>query len=618
MKPPKNLDLTESESILWQAVSSYRGISFGEGDPRELESPCDWGPDRVVRGHVLSELLLRTNQQKNALNYRIQIQGIRVTGCFELSDAEIDLSVYFTRCYFVHGVNIRRARLRALHMNHCVTEFLDAEGASINGFLAFGYSVAERRVVLVGSRITSSVALDGSRISGEDKLAMNADGVMVGGDMFLRRGFRSDGAVLLRGASIAGELDCSGSRFSCPGIDALAADRISVGGSVALRSLGGSRGRFHAIGEVRFAGARIVGDFDCGGGLFENEARVALAVDAADIGGSVWLTGGSDQTNGFHAVGEVRLSGSRIAGQLVCDGGRFENDGGIAFGADKVSVAGSAKLGTGFRATGQVRMLSARVSGQVGFEGRIKDSRDGVLNLQEARSDSLWFRNLGFDSAGKIVLIGARVSMLADDLKTLYCRGTTFVLDGFVYEQIAPDSPQDVRTRLQWLRRQGPGYHPQPYDQLADVFRRSGREQEARDVLISKRRVRREFLRRWYSKTWDVLLDWTLLYGWQPWRPLVVGVLALLVAIGLVFGAQEAQLIVGQSDRKSSFHSLVYALDVFLPIIDLGVESSWTIDTSGDSQLAWIVTWYLWFVKVVGWGTITLALAALTGMVKRD
>lgn len=619
MEPPRDLDLTKTEKILWQALSSYRGISFGEGDPRELESPDDWGPDRVIRGHVLSEIILRTSQQKDARNYRIQIQWIRVTGCFELSDVEVDLAIYFTRCYFVNGIDIRRARLRALHANLCIMEYLDAEGATIDGFFAFGHSVAERGVTLVGCQVTKSVALDGSRVVGDDKPALNADGIKVDGDLFLRRGSASDGAVLLRGASIGGELDCSGSQFSCPGTDALAADRASVGGNVVLRGLGGSFGRFHASGEVRFAGARIVGDLDCGGGLFDNEARIALAADAADIGGSVWLTGDSDQLDRFHAIGEVRLSGSKIAGQLVGDGGRFENSGGIAFGADKVLVAGSAKLGAGFQATGQVRMLSARISGQVGFEGEIEDVRGGVLNLQEARADSLWLKDVGFDSVGKIVLIGARVLMLADDLRTLEYRGTTFVLDGFVYEQIAPDSPQDVHTRLRWLRRQDPGYHPQPYDQLAGVFRRSGRDQEARDVLISKRRVRRESLRMWYSKIWDTLLDWTVLYGWQPWRPLAVGVFALLVAIGLVAWAQSAGLVVGQSeDKMSAFHPLVYALDVFLPIIDLGVESSWTIDTSGDNGIAWIVTWYLWFVRVVGWGTITLALAALTGMVKRD
>ena len=618
MDPPEHFDLTESEEILWKAISSHRGISFGEGDPRKLKSADDWGPERTIRGNVLSELLLRTSQHKSPLNYRIQIQGIRVAGSFEISDAEIDLSIYFKRCYFDQEVNLKRARVRSLHLNFCVMGYFDAEGANIMGFLAVAYSVAQRGVSLVGSRVASSVALDGSSVSGDDKLALNADGIKVGGDMFLRREFASNGAVLMRGARIAGQLDCSSSLFNSTSIDALALDRARIGGSVVLSRIPGHSDRFHATGEVRLSGARISGDFDCAGGLFENQDRVALAADAADIGGSVWLTGRTDGSDAFHAVGEVRLSGATIAGQLVCDGGRFENDGGIAFGGDKVVVGGSAKLGAGFRATGHVRMLSARVRGQLGIEGQIEGSNGGVINLQEARADSLWFRKLGFANFGNIVLIGARVSMLADDINTLEYKGTTFVLDGFVYDQIAPDSPQEIDNRLRWLRRQHPGYHPQPFDQLATVFRRGGREQEARDVLISKRRVRRESLKGRYSKSWDTFLDWALLYGWQPWRPLVLGVLVLLVAIGLVFGAEAVEIVAGQSDSISSFHPLVFALDVFLPIIDLGVESSWSIDTSGNNRFAWIVTWYLWVAKLVGWATVTLALAALTGVVKKD
>ena len=194
----------------------------------------------------------------------------------------------------------------------------------------------------------------------------------------------------------------------------------------------------------------------------------------------------------------------------------------------------------------------------------------------------------------------------------------TLYLDGFEYERFAPTRKQDVDTRLRWLDRQPEGYHPQPYDQLAAVFRRSGDDREARDVLIAKRRKRRRNLSGWPGKSWDFLLDCTVLYGWQPWRALVIGLVLLMIVFGLVTAAQAAGLVLGPSDVMASYHPFIHALDVFLPIIDLGLESRWAIDTASGGAFGWLVRVSLWALPVVGWVTVTLALAAVTGIVKRE
>ncbi len=165
---------------------------------------------------------------------------------------------------------------------------------------------------------------------------------------------------------------------------------------------------------------------------------------------------------------------------------------------------------------------------------------------------------------------------------------------------------------------QGPTYYPQPFDQLAAVFRRSGSDQKATRVLIEKRRKRRETLPTWWRKFGDWFLDFSTLYGWQAWRPLVAGFLAFLHVFGLVVVAQAADLVSGPLDVNSSYHPFIHTLDVFLPIVDLGVESHWTIDTEGGGALAWLVVSYLWFLKLIGWGTVTLALAAVTRIVQRE
>ena len=97
---------------------------------------------------------------------------------------------------------------------------------------------------------------------------------------------------------------------------------------------------------------------------------------------------------------------------------------------------------------------------------------------------------------------------------------------------------------------------------------------------------------------------------------LLLGLVALLIGLGLLIGAQRNGLVI--EPPTPWFIPLFLILDVFLPIVSLGVDSNWDIDTDRGGTFAWIVVVYLWFLTLVGWATVTLALAALTGIVKRE
>jgi len=165
--------------------------------------------------------------------------------------------------------------------------------------------------------------------------ALSADGINVTGSVFLRNGFSAAGEVRLLGAQIGGYLVCEGGMFKNPALKAsdgkllagsgkaLNADGINVKGDVFLR------GRFAAEGEVRLLGAQIGGDLDCEGGTFKNPpledgkgkpvegSGDALSADRIKVTGGVLLR------NGFSAEGEVRLLGAKIEGEVDCEGGTF-------------------------------------------------------------------------------------------------------------------------------------------------------------------------------------------------------------------------------------------------------------------------------------------------------
>jgi len=650
---------------------------FGGDDPRELASPDAWGPERTISGDVLAKLLVAAGATESTSIRQVYIQGARVTGELDVSHAELKSALEAKRCLFEDDLVLWFTRARALEVEECVLSSVNATGARIESLLAIFQSRVLGKVLLIDTKVGHSVVLAGSTISGDAGHALSANRLEVDGDVLLNDGFISSGPVLIADARVGAALNCSGGRFENPGGLALAVDGASIAGTVRLSpdfcatgevrlsgaQIGGelacSGGRFenperraftvdgariqngvnlssdfHAIGDVRLPGAWISGSLDCA----ESRIEGCLSFSSAQVLGSLVCTnakfgiakGDALHANhadirgdailgpGFHAKGEVHLLGTRVGGNLICDGGRFENAEGNAISAFDAHIQGSTFLQRGFHATGTVELLGAQIDGMLSCsDGHFENPGNVAMSLRNLRAYELRLAGPNLRIAGEISLFGARVSVLADAPKAIP-DSATLRLDGFAYERISPYSPRDVATRLEWLEHQSEPYQPQPFDQLAAVFRRSGHDQEARDVLVAKRRKRRETLQILRSRYWDWFLDWSVLYGWQPWRPLISGFVVFLVVLGLVIGAQAASLITATAGVISTYHPLVHALDVFLPVVDLGIESNWTVDTAGGGWFAWLVMACLWFLKLVGWGTVTLALAAVTGVVKRE
>ena len=105
--------------------------------------------------------------------------------------------------------------------------------------------------------------------------------------------------------------------------------------------------------------------------------------------------------------------------------------------------------------------------------------------------------------------------------------------EGFAYDAI--DAPYvSARCRLHWLERHRGGYTPQPYEQLAAVYRRAGHDEWARTVSIAKQQARRARPRKWWvrwpRRAWSLFLHWTIGYGYR--RALVLPYLVGLFAVG--------------------------------------------------------------------------------------
>ena len=192
-------------------------------------------------------------------------------------------------------------------------------------------------------------------------------------------------------------------------VHGLFADGLTTKGDVNLRD------GFSAVGEVRLSGATIGGNLDCTGGKFHNKNGYALVADKLMTKGNVNLI------KGFSARGGVRLLGANIGGDLNCTGGEFRKEGGNAFFADKLVTKGDVNLIGDFCAEGAVRLLGANIGGSLNCVGGEFNNASGNAFF----ADRLMTKgdvNLigGFCAKGEVRLLGANIG------GSLNCTGGKF------------------------------------------------------------------------------------------------------------------------------------------------------------------------------------------------
>lgn len=373
-----------------------------------------------------------------------------------------------------------------------------------------------------------------------------------------------------------------------PGLDA---EGVDVSGYIFLKD------GFVATGEVRLLGARIGQNINCEGAEFSNPSAYALNADGLDVTGALFLR------YGFTALGEVRLLGARIGGTLECSRGSFTNVCGYAFNADRINVTGTVYLDDGFKATGEVRLPGAHIDSQLSCRGGSFIRPGGTaLNGRGLHVAEEWLFTPK-SVCGEIDVRGADVNLLVDNAEAW---PDGWEGDGLKYQDFSRNAPTDIKTRMDWLARQGGTFRPGPYSHLAAVYRRRGDPEAARKVLVQRERRRTHELSGWRRQLyrgWGVVSA----YGYQPSRA-IAALLALIMLGGVVFTVAPMERLV---NAPLPFLSGLYAIELAIPLINLGLAADWQ-PTAG-----WAVGW-MWFTIAVGWFLSGAFLAAITGIFKPD
>jgi hypothetical protein len=177
---------------------------------------------------------------------------------------------------------------------------------------------------------------------------------------------------------------------------------------------------------------------------------------------------------------------------------------------------------------------------------------------------------------------------------------------GFSYETLIPHGHFPLARRLDWVAAATPEYAPEPYEHLAGALRGAGEDADAREVLLAKQRRRRETLPL-AGKLWGYVQDWTVAYGYKPGRAAVW--MALLWALGSVYFAHHQPEPL-KKDEVPQWNPVLYALDLLLPVVNLGQGDRW--NPLGPAQ------WAAAVMILLGWILATTVAAGATRVLRRQ
>lgn len=456
--------------------------------------------------------------------------------------------------------------------------------------------------------------------------------LMLGGD---ERHRPHEKGVRVSGGWISGVLDLEGCRIS--------------------RDIGLTDCRFDSVPVLRYAAIENL--------FLDGSSLPGLQAERLEARGGVSLKGAT-------VAGEVQLSGSRLGGDLSLDGASIDA-GDLALAADGIEVR-SVEM-RGVTIMGATRMTATRIEGDLDLTGAKLIYPSGeALHLNRTVVRGGFFLRGGAKIDGALDLTGASIDTLHDDEASWPAAGN-LLLNRCLYNALI-GGPMEAGSRLAWLARQSPerwneDFWPQPYEQLAHVFREMGHDDDARTVLVEKERLQRAArrarathpLERLLLQAKDGLLGITLGYGRRPllafaWLFLfwIVGVAVFAFAQAqsamkpnspvilrspewtmcgvpqgetrqLATGSFDGRAAAGQSQLRCfliqheaasypAFNAWIYSLDTLFPVLQIGQKEFWRPDPA--KRWGSFTMGYFYLQATVGWALSLLAIAGFSGLVR--
>ncbi|MEH0417128.1 membrane-associated oxidoreductase [Streptomyces sp. B21-083] len=347
-------------------------------------------------------------------------------------------------------------------------------------------------------------------------------------------------------------------------------------------------------GPVRLAGAEIAG------ALFLDDAELTTSdpsVPVLQLHQAV--LGDGFAAPGLRVRGEMRLDGATVGGSIALDDAELANPGGHALCARSIEVRADIRA-RNLRTQGGIDLRGSRISGSLDFTGaRLSNPGGTALRASSCVIGELWLYRCE-PIEGRLHLRRSRIDVLGFESEVA---PGEVLFNNLSYTALNPTEP--AHRRLPLLERDGDGYVPYAYEQLAAAYRHVGDEGAARRVQLAKQRRHRATLP-WIGRVWGHLQDTTVGYGFRPLRA-AVWLLSLLAAGSTVYALHHPHPL--KADETPEFNPVFYTLDLLLPVISFGQEGAFA-PTGGYQFLSYVLI-------LTGWILATTVIAGVSRSVTR-
>lgn len=571
-------------------------------------------------------------------------------GRFDIEGAEIDGAAYFV------SAKIGEEK-ESLNLDHSVIKL----GVHASKLVATG------TVSLHHATVSCQLSLSQATITTSAEYAIRADHAIIQGSLILNGGLKTNAPVLLHGAEIECGLNMSGLQIELEdaGRFAIMADAAKIGGDVIalVKSVAGTLlldsakiGGRVAVGgnwSKPFSGKSIILDrttinsldsakgLSCEGSISIAEANVNGPIDLVEssvgssVGKSIDLGGShikgdviahrSDFTGVFDAPqtvidGDLRLADSKLLGTPAQDASRgtpVDQRRGGQWRGVSLRLRGAHILGDvdlrGANISHKLDLTTSIVGQVVNLDGASLGAQDGdALVATDSRINQMRLQ-LRENPKRPFDLRNAQVEVLADSEKSWPPPGFANI-EGLQYRRI--DSKLSNIERLKWLAAATSNFSPQPYGQLASMYRDSGNADEEREVKLQATKRMFEARGNW-QRAWGLLQNIVVGYGYRPSRALF-WIIGLWLAGTLWFAYGSGTCNYGGLDHSGAcpvssaniptWNPALLSIDLLSPFAAFGQDNAW--------RLTGISAWVAVFLTLSGWILVTTIAAAVARTLK--
>ena len=631
----KGIDaLSPAEKKLIEGCKRGELTTLGNGTRPKRPSKA-----RTIRADLLRYLILGGCEQCRLHEKGVQLEGAWIVGELDLSFASAKGAVRLLRCAFAEPIVADQANFDRLVLNGSSLPSLNAQGATIKGHAFLRKLKSTGEVSFVGTEIGGQLTAEEAELNGGEGSALNAQGATIRGGVFLDN-LKGIGEVSFSGAEIGGQLSCDGAELHGGEGEALNAQGATIRGGVFLRNL-------KSTGEVSLSGAEIGGELSCDGAELNGGEGEALNAQNATIRGGTFL-------RKLKSTGEVSFSGAEIEGQLSAEEAELNGEKGKALNAQRMIVRG-------------------------GFIWRKLKAVVGEVDLNAAHLSDLVDDEQSWKAVSQLMLMGATYENLVGPHSLPFRK--LWLKNGAIFNgQFHPQPYQQLAKfyRETGHRHEAREILIEKEREQRKAVRASIRKAES-DVPFSVKTTLPwswDAIRRWISFYlspwlrigwnwfWDILIRYIAGYGYKPWLSLawlagMIGIVwigafvtwdagdfapnsaivltspewkavADLPEVYTAISEDAKQMIVedmtpahpwsapdAPGKDYESFYSLAYALDVVVPVLDLGQTDAWAPSPArGDwgYRMFYLQKMFI----VLGWVVTAIAAAAISGMIRRD